>query len=78
MAGINRRRFLLAAATPLEFNKRLRGPILSAPTVYTSKHAVDPKGMRRTVERAAQAGVTVFALTRGDNQYDQLTYERLL
>jgi len=30
------------------------------------------------VERAVQAGVTVFALSRGNNQYDQLTYERLL
>src|SRR5436190_21685345 len=47
MAGINRRRFLLAAAAPLEFNKRLRGPILSAPADYTSEHAVDHKGMRR-------------------------------
>lgn len=93
IAGTDRRQFLLAAATPLllgrqavrrvtplsplEFKKRLRGPILSAPTVYTSDYAIDQRGMRRMVERAAGAGISVFALTRGNNQYDQLTYEEI-
>src|SRR2546422_7721579 len=66
-----------AAISPLEFKKRLRGPILSAPTVYNADYAIDHQGTRRMVECAASAGVSVFTLTRGNNQYDQLTYEEI-
>src|SRR5688572_29563919 len=72
----------LAAATrtplaPAEFKKRLRGPILSAPTVYTADFKVDHAGMRTMVDRAARAGIGVFALTAGNNQYSVLTYDEI-
>ncbi len=87
MRAIGRRAFLFTPAlalawnksliAPGEFKKRLRGPILSAPTVYTADYAVDHTGMRAMVDRSAKAGVTIFSLTRGNNQYDQLTYEEI-
>ena len=66
-----------AALSPEEFRKRLRGPILSVPTVYTKEFKVDHQGIRNQIEQAAKAGVKVFALTSGNNQYDRLTYQEV-
>ncbi len=63
--------------SPEDFKRQLRGPILSVPTTYTSDFKVDYDGMRRMIERAAKAGVRVFALTSGNNQYDRLTYDEI-
>lgn len=63
--------------SPEDFKRRLRGPILSVPTTYTSDFGVDYGGIRRMIERAAQAGIRVFALTSGNNQYDRLTYDEI-
>ena len=63
--------------SPEEFRRRLRGPILSIPTVYTKDFHVDHQGVRNQIERAAAAGVKVFVLTSGNNQYDRLTYQEI-
>ena len=63
--------------SPEEFRRRLRGPILSVPTVYTKDFKVDHQGVRSQIELAAKAGVKVFALTAGNNQYDRLTYQEI-
>ena len=66
-----------AALSPEEFRKRLRGPILSVPTVYTKDFKVDHQGVKNQIELAAKAGVKVFTLTSGNNQYDRLTYQEV-
>ena len=66
-----------SALSPEEFRRRLRGPILSIPTVYTKDFKVDHQGVRNQIELAAKAGVKVFALTAGNNQYDRLTYQEI-
>jgi dihydrodipicolinate synthase/N-acetylneuraminate lyase len=63
--------------TPAEFKRRLRGPILSAPTVYTADFKVDYKSVRNMINRAANAGVRVFALTAGNSQYYALSYDEI-
>lgn len=66
-----------ATLSPEEFRKRLRGPILSMPTVYTKDFKVDHQGIKNQIELAAKKGVKVFALTSGNNQYDRLTYQEV-
>jgi len=63
--------------SPEEFKRQLQGPILSVPTTYTADFKVDYDGMKRMIERAAKAGVRVFALTSGNNQYDRLTSDEI-
>lgn len=65
------------AIDPSEFKNRLRGPILSIPTTYTSDFKIDFHAMRRMVEMAVNAGVEVFSLTNGNSQYDRLTYDEI-
>ena len=60
---------------PEEFKARLRGPILSFPTVYNQSFGVDFEAVRRIIDTGIRAGVGVVTLTRGNNQYDSLTYE---
>ncbi len=57
------------ALTPESFRARLRGPILSIPTPFTADFRVDESSIRSMCERAAEASVTVFALTAGNGQY---------
>lgn len=66
-----------AEVSPQEFKRRLRGPVLSIPTTYTADFRVDYAGTQRMIERAAAAGVRVFALTAGNNQYDRLTRDEI-
>lgn len=69
-----------AARTPLsprEFQARLRGPILSFPTVYRPDGALDLAGIQRMIDRAISAGVRVVTLTRGNNHYDWLTEQEI-
>lgn len=63
--------------SPEDFKRQLRGPILSVPTTYTADFRVDYDGVKRMIEQAAKAGVRVFALTAGNNQYDRLTYDEI-
>lgn len=63
--------------TPDELKKQLRGPICSAPTCFTENYAVDHQAMRRRVYLADRAGVRVFTLTKGNNQYNSLTYNEV-
>jgi 5-dehydro-4-deoxyglucarate dehydratase len=63
--------------TPSEFKRRLRGPILSAPTTYTADFRVDYQGMRNMINGGLNAGVRVFTLTAGNNQYYALSYEEI-
>ncbi|MCX6624176.1 MAG: hypothetical protein NTY38_24565, partial [Acidobacteria bacterium] len=92
MNAWNRRQWLSAAVaggvTPLlgtargplaprEFQARLRGPILSFPTVYRRDGAVDTAAVRRIIDRAIGAGVRVVTLTRGNNHYDWLTWNEI-
>jgi len=62
---------------PDEFKKRLRGPILSFPTIYTADFKLDYQGMRNMIEQALKGGVQVVALTNGNNQYGNLAYDEV-
>lgn len=82
LAVSGRSRFISAAVvrnprSPEDFKRQLRGPILSVPTTYSSDFRVDYDGVKRMIEQAAKAGVRVFALTAGNNQYDRLTYDEI-
>lgn len=82
LAVSSRSRFISAAVvknprSPEDFKRQLRGPILSVPTTYTADFRVDYDGVKRMIEQAAKAGVRVFALTAGNNQYDRLTYDEI-
>ena len=63
--------------SPEEFKRQLKGPILSIPTIYAADFRVDYDGIRHMINHAAKAGVRVFALTNGNNQYDRLTYDEI-
>lgn len=63
--------------TPEEFKKHVRGPILSVPTTYSADLQVDYGGTRRIIEQAVHAGIRVFTLTSGNNQYDRLSYDEI-
>jgi dihydrodipicolinate synthase/N-acetylneuraminate lyase len=63
--------------SPPQFRKRVKGPILSFPTAYTSDFKVDYGAARKMIERALKAGVSVFTLTGGNNQYDRLSYDEI-
>lgn len=65
------------ALTPKEFRSQLRGPILSFPTVFKADGALDCDSIRGMIDRAIQAGVRVIALTRGNSQYDWLSYREI-
>lgn len=82
LSVFSRSRFISAAVvknprSPEDFKRQLRGPILSVPTTYTADFRVDYDGVKRMIEQAAKAGVRVFALTAGNNQYDRLTYDEI-
>jgi len=62
---------------PDQFNRLLRGPMLSFPTTYDKNFEVDYAPVRRMIDRAADAGIKVFTLTSGNNQYDQLSYDEI-
>jgi 4-hydroxy-tetrahydrodipicolinate synthase len=62
---------------PQEFKKRLRGPILSVPTPFTSRFEVDYPGVRNMVARALAAGVRNFALTAGNSRYHCLRFDEI-
>ena len=66
-----------AAATPIDFRERMKGPVCSVPTVYTSDYAIDYPAIRRIVDCGLKAGSEVFALTAGNSQYDRLTYSEI-
>ena len=66
-----------ARITPEDFRRRLRGPILSVPTVYNADFSLDFDGIRKIVDTGANAGARVFTLTAGNNQYDRLTYDEI-
>ena len=71
---------LRGARTPLgpaEFKVRLHGPILSFPTVYNSRFELDFDGVRAILKTGLGGGAGVVALTRGNNQYDTLTYDEV-
>ena len=62
---------------PEEFRKRIEGPIFSLPTPFTSTFEVDHAGIRKSVDRAAKAGIKLFMLTSGNGEYDSLTYDEI-
>ena len=45
-----------ARITPEDFRRRLRGPILSVPTVYNADFSLDFDGIRKIVDTGANAG----------------------
>ena len=62
---------------PDDFKERVRGPIFSFPTPYTADFKIDYKGIRNLIELGVKGGVEVFALTSGNNDYVNLTYEEV-
>ena len=93
VGGLTRRTLLAMAAplaiapealrgerTPLSpgaFKARLRGPILSFPTVYDARFAIDFEGVRAILKKGLGGGAGVVALTKGNNQYDTLTHDEV-
>src|SRR5438309_6243797 len=91
--GMTRRNLLTLAAplaiapealrgerTPLSpgaFKARLRSPILSFPTVYDARFAIDFDGVRAILKKGLGGGAGVVALTKGNNQYDTLTQDEV-
>ncbi len=63
--------------TPAEFRRRVRGPILSAPTPYTADFKIDHQGLKNMINGALDAGVRVFTLTAGNSQYYALSDEEI-
>jgi len=66
-----------AHVTPAEFKQRLRGPIVSIPTPFTSDFRLDGAGLRRMIEMDLQNQITIFELTAGDSQYSFLAYSEI-
>jgi 4-hydroxy-tetrahydrodipicolinate synthase len=62
---------------PDEFRKRIEGPIYSLPTPYTSSFDVDHAGIKKSVDRAARAGIKLFMLTAGNTDYGMLSYDEI-
>ncbi len=65
------------SVSPTDLKSRIRGPILSLPTMYTSDLKVDYASTERMADKAVKAGVRVFGLTAGNNQYDRLSYAEI-
>jgi len=63
--------------TPAEFARRLKGPILSFPTVYTDKYDVDFEAIGKIIEQGVKAGVKVVALTNGNSHYASLSLDEI-
>ena len=63
--------------TPADLKARLKGPILSIPTPFTSDFSIDFQGVRNMIKRALEHGVKIFSLTGGNSQYHAMTYEEI-
>jgi 4-hydroxy-tetrahydrodipicolinate synthase len=63
--------------SPDEFRKQIVGPIFSLPTPFTATFDVDHAGIRKSVDRAAKAGIKLFMLTSGNGEYESLTYDEI-
>jgi dihydrodipicolinate synthase/N-acetylneuraminate lyase len=66
-----------SSSTPAEFRERLRGPIVSIPTPFTSKSAIDEDGLRHLIRGALEHDIRIFELTRGDSQYSYLSFDEI-
>lgn len=66
-----------AAYAPLDFKQRLRGPIVSVPTPFTSDFQLDGVGLRRMIDMNLRNQITTFELTAGDSQYSFLSYDEI-
>lgn len=74
-----------ARATPADssarpfpaFQAKLLGPIYSSPCPFTTDLQPDHDAHRRGIERAARAGVGVFAATAGNTKYATLSYDEI-
>ena len=62
---------------PNEFRKQVEGPIYSLPTPFTSTFDVDHAGIKKSVDRAAKAGIKLFMLTSGNGEYATLSYDEI-
>jgi 4-hydroxy-tetrahydrodipicolinate synthase len=60
---------------PADFKQRLRGPIVSIPTPFTSDFQLDGVGLRRMIDMNLRRQITTFELTAGDSQYSFLSYD---
>lgn len=58
-----------------QFQAKLLGPIYSSPCPFTADLQPDHDAHRRAIDRAARAGVAVFAATAGNTKYATLTYD---
>lgn len=59
---------------PTEFKQRLRGPIVSIPTPFTSEMQLDRAGLHRMIKMDLENQIDIFELTAGDSQYSFLSY----
>jgi len=68
---------LHSSYSPAEFKQRLRGPIVSIPTPFTSDFRIDKVGLTRMINLALEHGITIFELTAGDSQFSYLAYDEI-
>lgn len=66
-----------SSMTPQEFKQRLRGAVVHLVTPFTADLKVDVAGLRREIQGALDAGLTVFELTYGDGRLWCLNDEEL-
>lgn len=66
-----------ATLAPDQFREKIEGPIFSLPTPFTSTFDVDHAGITKSVDRAAKAGIKLFALTSGNGEYATLSYDEI-
>ncbi|MGB7191379.1 MAG: dihydrodipicolinate synthase family protein [Acidobacteriaceae bacterium] len=62
---------------PTEFKQRLRGPIVSIPTPFTSEMQLDRAGLHRMIKMGLENQIDIFELTAGDSQYSFLAYDEI-
>jgi len=63
--------------SPEELKTRIRGPILTLPTPFTSDYKVDHSGVRNMVKLGVDNNVGVYELTNGNSQYGVLSYDEI-
>lgn len=63
--------------TPVEFQQRLKGPILSIPTPFTESYEINYKGLEQMINPALRYECKIVALTSGNSKYDKLTYDEV-
>jgi dihydrodipicolinate synthase/N-acetylneuraminate lyase len=60
-----------------DFQRKLRGAVLSIPTPFTAKLEVDYGAVRKMIQRGQPYGIRIVSLTGGNSMYDFLNYDEI-